>query len=676
MRTFAQKQSPPQQVPALNRTGQAAGERAHSQRSEANNARENVALPITHEVLPSPGQPLDPATRDTMEMRFKHDFTRVRVHADDGAETAAHAIGANAFTLGHHLYFAAGRYEPATPRGVRLLAHELAHVMQQARTGVRFPLEGRGLLPADLAMLPRTRASEPAEREAARAASVFAAGGAPRVTLATPALVARDEVGAEAAPAQSAPHQQVIDALDRPQEHGVGDYPEAFRILKSLDMTALLAVLAALGRRAMLDLLTTNISAALADRDRIEVGIAAVKLRASQTAPVPKARTSELGPAFGTLPQGDQDAVNALLAGPAIAMSIAPPTPPPPPPVNLSTTGADAFEPGILPALDAQKNPKWVETDIAGDQLSDKAPWTYTLTYKDGSQLVIPLEQVFMERLPTGTITLFRKQKASGRIVPCVIAASDPRLRALKGQPSANYSAIADLATPRFDSNTAPKIVSLVNAAQMLFLGKGMLEVLQLQAMNPIMGGGASAAGKVGGRVAGGAAKKLAGAVAEESFTFVEIGAGDLKASIELAKKGGVKVIAVDPAVPAVAAVKELQGAGGQFVKGVAADLAPSTADHVFQYFPWRITGTGRLLEGGTWRLVEDTVRLLKPNGAAHFVTEDLATAKFLADEATKRGLRAVITDTTAGAAAAGASGAGVPGFSKALGVWMVNIYK
>jgi len=56
----------------------------------------------------------------------------------------------------------------------------------------------------------------------------------------------------------------------------------------------------------------------------------------------------------------------------------------------------------------------------------------YTLTYKDGLKLVIPLEQVFMEPLPSGTITFFRKQKASGRIVPCVISQSDPRVKALK----------------------------------------------------------------------------------------------------------------------------------------------------------------------------------------------------------------------------------------------------
>jgi hypothetical protein len=207
-------------------------------------------------------------------------------------------------------------------------------------------------------------------------------------------------------------------------------------------------------------------------------------------------------------------------------------------------------------------------------------------------------------------------------------------------------------------------------------------KVLQVQAMNPLMGGGMAGAGRVAStpavRVgAGAAAKGLGGVAAKEGLTFVEIGAGDLKAAIELAKQGGVKVVAVDTAAPAAAAVQELQGLGGQFVKGVAADLAPGTADHVFQYFPWKITGTGgKWVGGGTFSLVEDTMRLLKPNGAAHFVTEELATAKFLAQEASQHGLRTVITDTTAGVAAPAATGAGVPGFGKGLQVWMVNIYK
>src|SRR5712692_5063517 len=54
--------------------------------------------PIVYEVLRSPGQPLDPATRAFMEPRFGHDFSRVRVHTDARAATSARALGAEAYT--------------------------------------------------------------------------------------------------------------------------------------------------------------------------------------------------------------------------------------------------------------------------------------------------------------------------------------------------------------------------------------------------------------------------------------------------------------------------------------------------------------------------------------------------------------------------------------------------
>jgi hypothetical protein len=340
---------------------------------------------------------------------------------------------------------------------------------------------------------------------------------------------------------------------------------------------------------------------------------------------------------------------------------------------NLSTTGPDAFEPGVVSSPNARSDPRWVENNIAGDQLSKQPPWTYTLTYSDHAKLVIPLEQVFMEPLPAATVVMFRRHKGSGRIVPCVISQSDPRLKSLKGPAGRDLGAIADLATPRFDAQTAPQIVSLVNMAHWLSLGKGIAEVIQLQTMNPLMAGG------VGRTATGAAIRGFGGGAAEKALTVVEIGAGDLKASIELAKRGGVRVIAVDPVRPAAAAVQELQRLGGQFVEGVAADIAPGTADQVFQYFPYPMTGRGlRYAQGGTgtFSLVSDTVRLLKPGGAAQFVTEDISTAEFLAKEASQRGLRAVITKWTAGAAALGASGMGIANFSKSLAVLMVNIYK
>jgi hypothetical protein len=87
--------------------------------------------PIVHEVLNSPGQPLDPETRTFMESRFGHDFSQVIVRADSKAVASAQALGARAYTVGDHIAFNAGEYESRTAQRQYLLAHELVHVVQQ-----------------------------------------------------------------------------------------------------------------------------------------------------------------------------------------------------------------------------------------------------------------------------------------------------------------------------------------------------------------------------------------------------------------------------------------------------------------------------------------------------------------------------------------------------------------
>jgi hypothetical protein len=141
-----------------------------------------IAPPIVHEVLHSPGEPLQTDTRAFFEPRFEQsfshvparsselsagslaisrpdgwferaaetsadrvfnesslpatgvpaDFRQVRVHTGDRAAEAARAVGARAFTVGRDLVFDSGEYEPNSRVGQRLLAHELTHVVQQA----------------------------------------------------------------------------------------------------------------------------------------------------------------------------------------------------------------------------------------------------------------------------------------------------------------------------------------------------------------------------------------------------------------------------------------------------------------------------------------------------------------------------------------------------------------
>ncbi|HWW61533.1 MAG TPA: DUF4157 domain-containing protein, partial [Thermoanaerobaculia bacterium] len=88
-----------------------------------------------HGVLRAPGRPLDSATRARMEPRFGFDFSRVRIHADDSAHSSAKEVGALAYTVGHDVAFSSGHFRPGTSAGDSLLAHELAHVVQQSGEG-------------------------------------------------------------------------------------------------------------------------------------------------------------------------------------------------------------------------------------------------------------------------------------------------------------------------------------------------------------------------------------------------------------------------------------------------------------------------------------------------------------------------------------------------------------
>jgi Domain of unknown function (DUF4157) len=81
----------------------------------------------------SGGQPLSPQIRQFMEPRFGYDFSAVRIHTDRAAGEMAHQIQARAFTTGNSIFFAPGEFQPDQKSGKHLLAHELAHVVQQGK---------------------------------------------------------------------------------------------------------------------------------------------------------------------------------------------------------------------------------------------------------------------------------------------------------------------------------------------------------------------------------------------------------------------------------------------------------------------------------------------------------------------------------------------------------------
>lgn len=95
--------------------------------------------------LPGSGSPLPGSVRSQLEPQFDADFSGVRVHTDSQAHGLARSLNAHAFTVGQDIVFAPGRFAPHTTDGTRLLAHELTHVMQQAR----HPIDPRNTEPVD-----------------------------------------------------------------------------------------------------------------------------------------------------------------------------------------------------------------------------------------------------------------------------------------------------------------------------------------------------------------------------------------------------------------------------------------------------------------------------------------------------------------------------------------------
>jgi hypothetical protein len=145
-------------------------------------------------VVAAPSQamsrPLESGVRQRMETGFGHDFGSVRVHDYPAAHQSARDGGALAYTAGDDIVFGAGRYQPHTPAGATLLAHELAHTIQQG--GVQAKTDGPLPEFADRAL----------EAEADHAAAAVVAGGrAPPLSRVTaPSIQKATETPAPAAP--------------------------------------------------------------------------------------------------------------------------------------------------------------------------------------------------------------------------------------------------------------------------------------------------------------------------------------------------------------------------------------------------------------------------------------------------------------------------------------------
>ncbi|HEX7031700.1 MAG TPA: DUF4157 domain-containing protein [Nitrososphaera sp.] len=113
----------------------------------------------------SNGRSIDANTEGFMESRFGYDFSSVRIHTDEIAARSANSIHARAYTIGNHVIFGDGQYQPDTLEGRKLLAHELTHVIQQTGAGGKkinrskvgfdlFPAGVHRMIQRDLAIRP------------------------------------------------------------------------------------------------------------------------------------------------------------------------------------------------------------------------------------------------------------------------------------------------------------------------------------------------------------------------------------------------------------------------------------------------------------------------------------------------------------------------------------------
>jgi hypothetical protein len=137
----------PERSPTTSRSGSPAGSFTESPAgsptgSPTTSPTLSPALASRIHSLRGGGTPLPGAVRGLLEPRFGHDFGRVRIHRDSSAAALAERVNARAFTLGRDVVFGTGQYDTGSRAGLRLLAHELTHVVQQGAAPRQADREG------------------------------------------------------------------------------------------------------------------------------------------------------------------------------------------------------------------------------------------------------------------------------------------------------------------------------------------------------------------------------------------------------------------------------------------------------------------------------------------------------------------------------------------------------
>jgi hypothetical protein len=154
---------------------------------------EKEESPVRDVVRSDQGEPLDSKTRGQMESRLGEDLSDVRVHTGGKADQSARSINAQAYTVGNDVVFGGGKYQPESPTGQRIIAHELTHVIQQ-RSG---PVEGTEAAGGIKVSDPSDRFEQAAERTADRMMSDPTAPVSAEASSQTAATAQRAEKGGD-----------------------------------------------------------------------------------------------------------------------------------------------------------------------------------------------------------------------------------------------------------------------------------------------------------------------------------------------------------------------------------------------------------------------------------------------------------------------------------------------
>jgi len=240
--------------------------------------------------LGSDGRALPAATQHHFQQRLGADLSRVRLHDDSDSAQSATRIGAAAYTLGQHIVLGPSA-DLASAKGHRLLAHELAHTVQQGAS--------------DLVAAMSTHSYDSTEREAGAAAR----GGTPVLSRAPLHIAADTQAEQEREAAEASTSETVITAMSVVSPvAGVGDFPAAYAILDPLSVAQLVQVANRLEERSLLGLLLANVGSARGpNRDRVFAVLRLVRLARTPASQIPQPEITEAIANLQNLNGADRD---------------------------------------------------------------------------------------------------------------------------------------------------------------------------------------------------------------------------------------------------------------------------------------------------------------------------------------------------------------------------------